>query len=272
MARVRRKTAATGSRLNFEIAGIAAIGLALLLGLALVVPSPHSGLIGTATAWALIKLFGSAAGWFPFLIALVGAIVFLEINVPRMIATLGTAAAAFFLIADIALGAHGGILGRLLDGALVALVGETGERIVLVVAALSLAVWITNVSVKKVIGWCIARIAALRPPREKTAAPKDDVTAPRTLREAFHLPALLSRPAAAPAALTVVEPPIRLYDDTVAVPDTHESEDDEDALLNEEDVDVDDAETDDDDEYEDDDEFEDDEDEVEELDEDEPEI
>jgi DNA segregation ATPase FtsK/SpoIIIE, S-DNA-T family len=56
------------------------------------------------------------------------------------------------------------------------------------------------------------------------------------------------------------------------VPDTHESEDDEDVVLDEEDVDVDDAETDDDDEYEDDDEFEDDddEDEDEELDEDEP--
>jgi S-DNA-T family DNA segregation ATPase FtsK/SpoIIIE len=259
MARVRRKTAAVGSRLNFEIAGMAAIGLALLLGLALVLPAAHSGLIGTATAWALTKLFGSAAGWFPFLVALIGAIVFLEINVPKMIATLGTAAAGFFVIADIALGSHGGILGTALDRALIALVGEAGERIVLIVAALSLAVWITNVSVKKVIGWCIERIAALRPPpREKLAkTATNEIEQPRSLREAFHLPALLSRqPAkAAPATLAVVAPPVRLYDDSVAVPDTHEAEDeiDEDEILDEDEADVEDTGADDDDEYEDDD-------------------
>jgi len=271
MARVRRKTAAVGSRLNYEIAGIAAIGLALLIGLAFVLPPAHSGLIGWATAVGLRALFGSAAGWFPFLVALVGAIVFLEINVPRMIATLGTAAAAFFVIADTALGSSGGMLGRSLDAALVALVGETGERIVLVVAALSIAVWITNVSVKKVIGWCIARIAALRPPpREKSAAERSaNSDAPRSLREAFHLPAFLPRSTATPAkasasaALTVIAPPVRLYDDPVVVEDERQAPLDTDETLDEDAVDGgDDQDLDDDvdDEFDDEDEFDDDDD------------
>jgi hypothetical protein len=94
MARVRRKTAAANSRLNFEIAGIAAIGLALLLGCALALPPARSGIVGEWTAYALHQLFGSAAGWFPVLVALVGGIVFLEINVPQMIATLGTSSSS----------------------------------------------------------------------------------------------------------------------------------------------------------------------------------
>ena len=114
---------------------------------------------------------------------------FLEINVPRMIATLGGAACAYFLIVDAALAGNGGWLGRSLDAALRALVGDVGALIVLIVAALGVTVWITNVSVKKVIGWSIARIAALRLP------------VPRFPREGFQLPAL-------PRAATLVAEPI----------------------------------------------------------------
>src|SRR5580658_9697634 len=173
MARVRRKPSVT-TRWNYEIAGIAALGLALLLAVSLIVPPAHTGLFGYYTAAALHALFGRAAGWFPLLVALCATIVFLEINVPRMIATLGGAACAYFLIVDAALGTNGGWLGRTLDAGLRALLGDVGAVIVLLVAALAVTVWLSNVSLKKVIGWTIARIAALRP----------HVPGPRSLREA----------------------------------------------------------------------------------------
>jgi S-DNA-T family DNA segregation ATPase FtsK/SpoIIIE len=235
MARVRRKSSAA-TRWNLEIAGIAALGFALLLGIALVAPPARTGAVGGATAFALHALFGFAAGLFVLLIALVAAIVFLEINVPKMIATLGGAACAYFVLVDAGLaasGRDGGLLGGGLNRALHALVGDAGTWIVLLVAVLAVTVAITGVSLKKVIGWCVTRLAALRPP----AAPaKNGVTAkaalapprPASLREAFHLPALLPRapqPATAsasavaapeiPAAThTVVETqPVRFYDE-----------------------------------------------------------
>jgi DNA segregation ATPase FtsK/SpoIIIE-like protein len=198
MARVRRKKTSASLRLNFEIAGIVALGLALLMGVALIVPSSRSGAVGSGTAWALHTLFGSAAWLFPALVALIGAIVFLEINVPRMIATLGTAATLYFVVVDAAYGKSGGAFGATVRGALSGLVGELGADIVLVLVALLVTVWITDVSVKKVIGWCIVRLAALRPPprpaREERVAAKPE-PGPTSLREAFHLPAVLPKPA-----------------------------------------------------------------------------
>jgi S-DNA-T family DNA segregation ATPase FtsK/SpoIIIE len=210
MARVRRKPSVT-TRWNYEIAGIIALGIAILLAVSLIVSPAHTGILGVYTAAALHALFGYAAGWFPLLIALLATIVFLEINVPRMIATLGGAACAYFLIVDATFGANGGWLGHTLDAGLRALVGDVGAVIVLVVAALGVTVWITNVSVKKVIGWTIARIAALRPPPSarpaRSARAAEPAPGPRSLREAFHLPALLPRMAAATAGSAVAVAP-----------------------------------------------------------------
>src|SRR5579872_257427 len=194
MARVRRKATAK-TRLDFEIAGIAAIGLAVLLGIALALPPGRSGIAGGATAAGLAALFGGAAPLFPVLVALFGAIIFLEINVPRMMATLGAAALGYFLIVDTAFGRHGGLLGGALWAALQALTGVAGARIVLILAALLLAVWITNVSVKKVIGWLIIAVGKLRVPRvPRVALPEGH----ENLRAAFALPearALVPTPA-----------------------------------------------------------------------------
>ncbi len=199
------------TRWNFEIAGIIALGVAVLLAVSLLVPTAHTGIIGASTAAGLHALFGYAAGWFPLLVALIAAIVFLEINVPQMIATYGGAAVAYFLIVDTMYGTNGGWLGRELDGGLRALVGEVGAPIVLAIAALALTVCITNVSLKKVIGWTIGRIAALRPPpraaRPASREADEPVTTPRSLREAFHLPALLPRAAAPAMAAAAVAPP-----------------------------------------------------------------
>ncbi len=217
-------------RWNLEIAGLAALAFALLLGIALVAPPARTGVAGGAVAFALHASFGAGAALFVALIALVGAIVFLEINVPRMIATLGAAACAYFVTIDVAIaasGRDGGALGHALAGALRALLGDAGLWIVVVLVAIAVTVAITGVSVKKVIGWCVTRIAALRPPkrdRDESATPR-----PVSLREAFHLPALLpraTRPAAASAIVAtpeipapthiVVEPPVRFYDEPLA--------------------------------------------------------
>jgi hypothetical protein len=270
MARVRRKPSVT-TRWNYEIAGIIALGIALLLAVSLIVPPSHTGLLGAYTAIALHALFGHAAGWFPALVALIATIVFLEINVPRMIATLGGAACAYFLIVDATFGANGGWLGRSLDAGLRGLFGDVGAVIVLIVAALGVTVWITNVSVKKVIGWTIARLAALRPPLRERKSPAieapERAPGPRSLREAFHLPALLPRMAAAAASATAAvmpapaAPPARVIYDVNETAGAIEADDDiEDAGeidLIDEDVELVD---DDDDEYDDDDDDEDDED------------
>jgi DNA segregation ATPase FtsK/SpoIIIE, S-DNA-T family len=285
MARVRRKPSVT-TRWNYEIAGIIALGIALLLAVSLIVPPVHTGLFGYYTALALHAAFGRAAGWFPLLVALIATIVFLEINVPRMIATLGGAACAYFLIVDATFGTNGGLLGRSLDAGLRALLGDVGAVIVLIVAAIGVTVWITNVSVKKVIGWCIARIAALRPPPSErkpraTADAPERAPGPRSLREAFHLPALLPRMAAATAGTAVAVTPARAIYDVGAATETIDAadDDDEDEIEDAEDLELvdedagDDLEDDEDDEYDDDedededDEFEDDEDDEEEDDE-----
>ena len=210
MARVRRKArATTHSRLNLEIAGIAAFGIALLLGIALSAPS-HSGALGAGVSHAFVAAFGGAAWLVPIVVAIVGGIVFLEINVPRMIGTLGFASVCYFFIADAFYAARGGALGRLLHGGLVALVGPVGARVVLVLFALAIAVWITNVSVKRVIGLGIVTFARARSfvvemlgasRAKRAAAPAiAPPPGPTTLREAFKLPDVLPKPRRAPAA------------------------------------------------------------------------
>lgn len=185
MARVRRKATAK-TRLNYEIAGIAALGLAVLFGIALVVPAQHAGIIGSHTAATLHALFGNAAALFPVLIALFGGIIFLEINVPRMIGTLGMAALGYFLAIDAALGRHGGFFGWNIWSGLQALVGVAGSRMVLLLIVVLLTVWITNVSVKKLIGWCIMRLRSVRMPKMHLALPQGH----NSVREAFDIKAV----------------------------------------------------------------------------------
>lgn len=187
MARTRRRATAR-TKLNLEIVGIAALGLAVWCGISLAIPH-HTGSIGAFTAATLERLFGGAAALFPVMVALLGAIVFLEVNVPRMILGLGSTALAFFLIVDAALGAggRGGAVGASIWDALRALVGVVGGWIVLILAALSLVLWLTNVSLKQAIGRAIQLTRGLRLP----SLPRMRVSLPSghgSLREAFALP------------------------------------------------------------------------------------
>ena len=166
MARTRRRAFAR-TRLNLEIVGIAAVALAVFCGIALAFPH-HAGSIGSWTAAELRRLFGGAAPLFPVLVALLGAIIFLEVNVPRMIAGFGSSALAYFLILTAMFGAggptRGGIVGSNIWWALHALVGSIGAWILLSVALLSLTLWLTNASMKQLIGRVIVFFGGLRPP------------------------------------------------------------------------------------------------------------
>jgi hypothetical protein len=201
MARVKGKARATTRvRLNLEIAGIAAFGLALLLGLSLAAPA-RTGAIGAWLAHALAGAFGGAAWLVPIVVAIVGGIVFLEINVPRLIATFGFASLCYFLIADAFYGRGGGALGTLLQTGLRVLVGSVGATLVLVLLTLALTLWIGNVSLKRLIGLGIVSFAKLRAlvgaadgARGQATPARAKVPGPATLREAFNLPAAAPRP------------------------------------------------------------------------------
>ncbi len=204
-------------RLNLEIVGIAAFAIALLLGIALAAPT-RSGALGSAVSHALVAAFGGAAWLVPIVVALIGGIVFLEINVPRMMATLGFASIAYFLVIDAWYARGGGVLGQFLHTRLAALVGPTGTVLVLIFLFIALTVWVTNVSVKQLIGRGIvmgvhvrafvAKVSAgARERREKkAAAPR--APGPATLREAFALPEAVGlpktmKPSAVPAGATL---------------------------------------------------------------------
>ncbi len=192
MARTRRRAFAR-TRLNLEIVGIAAVALAVFCGVALAFPH-HAGAVGGWTAAELRRLFGGVAPLFPVLVALFGAIVFLEVNVPRIIAGLGSSALAYFLIVTAMFGAggpkQGGVVGSNIWWALRSLVGNAGAWILLSVALLSLTLWLTNTSMKQLIGRVIVFFGGLRPP-SLPKLPSLKVELPQgheSLREAFALP------------------------------------------------------------------------------------
>jgi DNA segregation ATPase FtsK/SpoIIIE, S-DNA-T family len=249
-------------RWNFEIAGMTALGVAMLLGIALVLPPARAGIAGAGTAAGLHFLFGTTAALFPVLIAVIGAIVFLEINVPRMIASLGSASLGYFLVIDTAFGPKGGAVGGAISRALRGLVGDIGATIVLTLAAIIIGVAITNVSVKKLIGWCIVSIAALRarlPERKPPAFPSEP---PATLREAFSLPAVIPKPEPAPLEPRAAEPkPVEVaVAEPADIEDDDDEDEDEDDDFDDEDVDDEDDDDEEDDDEEDDAEEDDDED------------
>ncbi len=111
-----------------------------------------------------------------------------------MIAGLGSSALAYFLMLAAIFGSggpkRGGVVGADIWWALHALVGNVGAWILLSLALLSLTLWLTNASMKQIIGRAIVFFGGLRPP-PMPALPKLSVQVPRghdSLREAFALP------------------------------------------------------------------------------------
>jgi DNA segregation ATPase FtsK/SpoIIIE, S-DNA-T family len=194
MARARSKATAR-ARLNLEIVGITAIGLAVLCGVSLAVPH-LAGSFGGWTASTLRLLFGGGAPLFPVLLAALGAIVFLEVNVPRLVASFGSAALAYFLTIDAALGsggpARGGFVGTEIWWALHALIGPVGAWIGLTIGFLSLTLWLTNASLKRLIGRVIVASRGVKLPK-LPSFPRLSLQVPTghaSLREAFDVQAI----------------------------------------------------------------------------------
>jgi DNA segregation ATPase FtsK/SpoIIIE-like protein len=215
MARTRseRRRGYARTRLNLEIIGIVAAALAVFCGVALAFPH-YAGAIGGWTAAELRRLFGGAAPLFPALVALLAGIVFLEVNVPRMIAGLGTSALAYFLLIAAMFGAggvqRGGTIGATIWWALHALVGTVGAWILLSVALVSLSLWLTNASLKQLIGRVIVFFGGLRPPVPKLPSLKVELPqGHESLREAFALPLqpVVTIPPAAPEPQPVILSP-----------------------------------------------------------------
>lgn len=222
MARTRQRSrrALARTRLNLEIVGIAAVALAVLCGIALAAPH-YAGSAGGWIAGELRRLFGSAAPLFPALILLFGAIVFLEVNVPRLITQFGCSALAYFLAIDAMFGAggerRGGIIGASIWWALHSLVGSVGAWIALWFALLALTLWLTKASVKQTIGRIIVFFGGLKAPMPKL--PRLNVELPRheSLREAFALP-VRSHGSVSVADVEVVPPPPVPFDERVVEP------------------------------------------------------
>jgi S-DNA-T family DNA segregation ATPase FtsK/SpoIIIE len=168
------------------------VAFAVFCGIALAFPH-HAGRFGNWTAAELRGLFGGTAPLFPVLVALLGTIVFLEVNVLRTMAWFGSTALAYFLIIAAMFGAggprRGGTVGATIWWALHALVGNVGAWILLWLGLVSLTLWLTNASAKQLIGRAIVFFGGLRPTVPKL--PKFGVDLPRgheSLREAFALP------------------------------------------------------------------------------------
>jgi len=220
MARARRKATSAMRRARVrdsrivrpsgEIIGIVTIGVAVLLGIGLAAPL-HMGFWGAWISRGFGAAFGSAAWLVPIVVALLGAIVFLEIDVPRMMATLGLASLGFFLVVDAAYASRGGAVGGALDRALRAVFGEIGAPIVLIIAALGLTIGVTRISLKHVIGRAVAFGMRVREYLQEHAPERSAAT-----------PALPKPKPALPAAL--VEEEVDAYDES----DDDEYEDDED--------------------------------------------
>jgi S-DNA-T family DNA segregation ATPase FtsK/SpoIIIE len=199
MARVRRRSGARQG-LNLEVVGIVAFGLAVLFAVALLIPR-RAGDFG-AVAVLLRHLLGDAAPLFPALVAILGAIVFLEVSVPRIVTTFGSIAIAYFLLIDAVLGSrgpHGGVIGETIWYGLQVVVGTTGAWVVLGVAAIALTLSVTNASLKKIIGWLLLTASNIELPKvamPKLQLPKVNLSLPQghaSLRDAFSLP--VRRPA-----------------------------------------------------------------------------
>ncbi len=217
----------------------------MLLAVALALPA-SSGAAGAATAHGLIAAFGAAAWLAPLVVALAGAIIFLEINVPQMIATFGIAALLYFAIVDAAFARRGGACRQRSQQDLHApVVGDAGGAIVLVLAAVVVTVWITRLSVKRAIGWSLvttnrarnAVTSALRALRPAPArATSTTLARPASLREAFGLPPIAPVDVrtfvaqAAPAAPAVPIPAARVQPDDEGDFEGDEDEDFDDDL------------------------------------------
>jgi len=162
MARSRRVDKLPGLTLNLEILGAALFCIALLLALALSFPHGGAGAAGSVANVTLHAWFGAAAWLAVAALAVVGAIIFLELHVPSTMAAYAACAAGAFFAIDGLLGmrARGGAFGGALAHGLTWLFGSAGADIVFIFLVVAFVVTPTGISLKRTIGG--AAVAAAR--------------------------------------------------------------------------------------------------------------
>ena len=182
----RAKTAAKSRRvdplprltLNLEIVGVALLGIAAYLALALWAPK-SAGWIGPGIASTIGAWFG-AASWISVAgLVVVAIIIFLEVHVVRMLAFMAACAAGEFLALDGALGmsTRGGVVGNAVAAGLSQLFGAGGAGIAIIFAIVAFVVAPTGVSMKQTIGtiavWAARAAAKLKSWYDMTAAQRE---------------------------------------------------------------------------------------------------
>src|ERR1700674_47679 len=149
MARSRRVDPLPGLTLNLEIVGIALLTIAILLALALLLPT-RSGAFGVLANASLHSWFGAGAWIAVFALVAVAIIIFLEVHVLPMMAAMSGCAVGLFFALDGLLGtsARGGLVGDAAAHGLRALFGVTGADVVLIFLVFAFVVAPTGISVK----------------------------------------------------------------------------------------------------------------------------
>ena len=156
-----RRPALPKKRLDLELSGVATIGLAVVMGLAMISPPGHAGFVGYFVRQPLVSMFGNAAGWFPAVVALVGGALFIEISEQNQIRNIAIAVSLYFVLWDVAIA--GGAVGAGLSHGLFSLFGDlSGGVLGLIFAILSFAFF--GLSIKRLIGGAIVAGYRVRMP------------------------------------------------------------------------------------------------------------
>jgi S-DNA-T family DNA segregation ATPase FtsK/SpoIIIE len=160
-ARSRRVDPLPGLTLNFEILGVAIFVVAALLALSLATGA-GAGAFGALADRTLHLWFGGAAWLAVVALAVIAAIIFLELHVPKLMAAFaGCAAGAFFAFAGLfGMAAAGGVVGDAIARGLTALFGTIGADVVLFFVLLASVVTPTGISLKRVFGALGTSVAA----------------------------------------------------------------------------------------------------------------
>ena len=144
-----RRNAVPRQRIDLELYGVAAIGLAIFLGIAMVTPPHRAGAIGAFVRWPLVSLFGSFAAGFPIALGLSGAVCFLELGEAGVILTLSLAFFAYLIL--LATGYAAGAIGGALNSLVTAVFGDLTNGVLWLLTGM-LTVLVTGVSIKRLIG------------------------------------------------------------------------------------------------------------------------
>ena len=142
-----------GLTLNLEILGVAIFVLATLLAISLLA-SQDAGFFGVAAKATLQSWFGHAAWLSVVALVVIASIIFLELQVPKVLALFcACAAGAFLALAGFfGMAGSGGMVGNAIAHGFAALFGLAGANLMLGFLVLAFVITPTGISLKRVFG------------------------------------------------------------------------------------------------------------------------